>query len=1261
MLNEPSAAPIPVLPLLPAYLADALEHVADGVLGVDATHHITYANAAIFRTLGLAREALVGQALWSVFPELLNTVFEQRYAETVATQAPVEFDMPNAHLGIWLHVRMVPSADGLAIYLTDISHEKRSVTTLSTFLDASPDAAILLDRQGIVLAVNQHTLDRMGTTREALIGTDGYAALPPELVAQRRQRNEDVMRGGASVTFIDGWADELYENTVVPVADDKGVVTRLAIFSRNITPQKQVEHPLRDRSAFFALLAESIPQYLFWKDANSVYQGCNTLFAHAAGLESPTDIIGKTDYDLGWKREKSDEFRARDQRVMTTEQAERHIEESRQLSDGSTLVLDVNKVPIRNTEGRVVGVLGIYDDITERRLAEEALKASEARFRAIVANTMLGLVVVDLNGYIISANAAIERMIGYTAEELRTRRFTDITHADDVHTSRLLFQELLAGARESYQMEKRYRRKDGSILWAQLSVSVIRAANGAPEAIIGAVEDITERKQAEEAIRESETNYRALLGALDESVCMVDRHGTLLVVNAIAAARCHCTPDEMVGHSFRDFLSPDLARTRWKIIESVFASGESLHSEDTRDGIVFSHTTYPVFDTDHAVVRVVSVSHDISERKQAEEDLRESNARLVLAQQSAGAGIWTWDMVTGTLEWSNELYRLFGLDPMMDAASFPTWTRVVHPDDAAMAGARIEQAIATHTPLSSEYRIVLPTGEMRWIHALGDTLYADDGTPRSMSGICIDITARKQTEAALQEREAVIHRQQQELSLRNQQLQGLFDYAPAGLVLYEATPPYRIIAHNVYYQQMWAEGAFPQGMVGLGLDEYAPAVQESGIRAVFDEVVQTKRGKTLLGFPYDGFSHRGRTWWNWVCTPVIQEDEVIALAHMAIDVTDEVLARQQAEIATAEVAQERDLLHQMIEMLPVGVWLLDGDGVIKEGNQASQGIWAGARLVGLEQFGEYRAWHTDTGKELTAEEWAGARAISHGDTTLGEELRIECFDGTTKYILNSAVPIRDAHGTITGAVVVNMDITALKEIDHAKDEFLAVLSHELQTPLTSMLGFTSIALENDTLQAYRQAIPVIERNAKRQARLINELLDMSKLLEGRPECRPQLIDLCQLTSTTVEHLRLSAERKGLSLRQCHPDASVSLVADPSAIRTCIEHLIGNSIKFTHTGGTITVSCREEDEIAILTVTDDGRGIDPAHLPLLFTPFQQVERDEAAGGLGLGLAVVRGYVEWHGGTVSVESLGRNQGSTFTMRLPKHTQTQVLGGG
>jgi diguanylate cyclase (GGDEF)-like protein/PAS domain S-box-containing protein len=146
----------------------------------------------------------------------------------------------------------------------------------------------------------------------------------------------------------------------------------------------------------------------------------------------------------------------------------------------------------------------------------------------------------------------------------------------------------------------------------------------------------------------------------------------------------------------------------------------------------------------------VAVFDAITERKQAERDLLLANERLSLAQRTAGAGVWDWDILNGSLTWSDELFQLFGLDPAAAAATFDTWRSVVHPDDLQRAEEVILTSIRDHAPLFNEYRIVLPTGEARWVDAFGDTTYDADGNAQRMIGICIDTTARKQAEAQIE-------------------------------------------------------------------------------------------------------------------------------------------------------------------------------------------------------------------------------------------------------------------------------------------------------------------------------------------------------------------------------------------------------------------------------------------------------------------------------------------------------------------------------
>jgi len=146
------------------------------------------------------------------------------------------------------------------------------------------------------------------------------------------------------------------------------------------------------------------------------------------------------------------------------------------------------------------------------------------------------------------------------------------------------------------------------------------------------------------------------------------------------------------------------------------------------------------------IIALLDITRDITERRQAEAALVLANERLSIALHAAGAGTWDWNIITGTLSWSNEFFHLFGLDPEKAEATFDTWRGVLHPDDLQAAEDRIMDAIRDHVALFNEYRIVLSSGEERWIEALGDTTYDEHGNAVRMTGICIDVTVKKKAE-----------------------------------------------------------------------------------------------------------------------------------------------------------------------------------------------------------------------------------------------------------------------------------------------------------------------------------------------------------------------------------------------------------------------------------------------------------------------------------------------------------------------------------
>jgi PAS domain S-box-containing protein len=285
----------------------------------------------------------------------------------------------------------------------------------------------------------------------------------------------------------------------------------------------------------------------------------------------------------------------------------------------------------------------------------------------------------------------------------------------------------------------------------------------------------TAHREMEAALRESEEKYRRIVETAQEGIVIGSREGKLLFANQKMADMLGYTRDELVGRNGLELLEEgqqaDVFQARDELERGRVVSREYKFRRKDGQALWTLCNSCPLEDSGGQYIANLAMHTDITGRREAEQALCEANERLVTAQQAAHAGVWDWDVVGGGLVWSTELFRLFGLDEATVRATFDVWRSVLHPEDRQDAQARIEHAIATRAPLTSEYRVVLPTGEVRWIHALGKAVYDTHGQALRMSGICLDVTDRKRVEHTLR--------------VSEERYRALVELAPDGIVVHQ--------------------------------------------------------------------------------------------------------------------------------------------------------------------------------------------------------------------------------------------------------------------------------------------------------------------------------------------------------------------------------------------------------------------------------------------------------------------------------------------
>jgi PAS domain S-box-containing protein len=476
-----------------------------------------------------------------------------------------------------------------------------------------------------------------------------------------------------------------------------------------------------------------------------------------------------------------------------------------------------------------------------------------------------------------------------------------------------------------------------------------------------------------------------------------------------------------------------------------------------------------------------------------------------------------------------------------------------------------------------------------------------------------------------------------------QQLRHVADVVPALISYVDSDWRYRFV--NRLYRSWFGHPV--EEVIGKTTDEVlGKEMMEIG-RPYMERALRGEEVQFEVEAPYPG----GPRWVNAHYIPDFDASgQVAGFCVLVLDVTERKLAegaRRQSEAR----------LWAILDHLSVGVGLVDPEGRLILSN-ATMRRYAPERMPSRDPARKDR-WRVDGGA-VPQEGFAAERALRGETVRPGIEFSYRGDDGRDVWLLTTAVPFRGADGEVLGAIVVLQDVTAHKEANRAlqaadrrKDEFLATLAHELRNPLAAIRNAAVIlkAMESSNPEA-RWVPEVIDRQLAQMSRLLEDLLDVSRIAHDKLALRRQRIELSEVVHNAIETCGPQLDAGNHSIKVSLPERSIPLHADPVRLEQVFSNLISNAAKYTPPGGHIRITGERRGDIVAISVKDDGIGISPEMLPRLFQIFSQGERalESSQGGLGVGLSLVRGLLELHGGRVEAKSDGIGKGSEFTVHLP-----------
>jgi PAS domain S-box-containing protein len=1005
----------------------------------------------------------------------------------------------------------------------------------------------------------------------------------------------------------------------------------------DITDRKQGEEDLKHsedkyktQKEFLGMLINTIPNPIFYKDIQGRYIGVNAAFANFTGI-SAENIIGKSVFDISPKNV-AEEYFEKDNELFQ-QHGTQHYESTVKSKDGKSNNVIFDKASFSDSFGTVKGLIGIITDITERKQAEDRIRAVEENLKNTFDLSPSIIAKANMNeGRFIQVNKAITKILGYSIDEFTSRPYMEFVHPDDRQSTIDIATEQLNGNDVTF-FENRYLCKDGSYKW--MAWHGTKPDDDGVVTTIGS--DINERKHAELKLNQSTQLLEA-----SQSIAKLGGWELDIATNNLfwtaETYRIHETSPEEFNPTVDagvEYFLPESRSIISNALEAAIKEGEGydleLETLTTKGRRIDVRTTCEVIRLDGKPTKLTGIFQDITEQKQAEEKIRTVKENLKDTFDISPSIICKADLGTGYfIEANQAVTRILGYS-VEEFKSMPTM-EFIHPDDRQRTIDEILEQQKGYETTSFENRYLCKNGAYRWM-AWHVTKPTENGI---VTAIASDINERKIIEQEIVETkqfyENIIEGVQDGIWVTDKN--DVIFYANSAMEKIAGVSREQIQGNNVLKN-------FPEDITGEFNKFYKQAKKEK--KPLWYEVKVTTAANKII-------------WENGWLIPQYQNKVFNGIICTVRDISE----RKQAEGSVRK-------LSTAVQQSPSTIVIADTEGNVEYVNPKFTELtgYSSSEVIGKDsnilKSGEQDAeFYKEMWKVLESKEvWRG-------------QFHNKKKNGDLFWEASSISAILNESGDVINYIKVGEDITLQKntetelkialekalESDKLKSAFLANMSHEIRTPMNGIRGFIDLLnnpdLSHSEINTYSE---IINKSSDRLLSTINDIIDLSRIEAGEVLISNTTISIESVMNEIYIFHSPEAELKGLSF-SLEPTLSLDLVnitTDGDKLHGILTNLVKNAIKYTEKGS-VTLGCSLKNKCIEFFVEDTGVGIPKDRKQAIFNRFEQADigNRRAFDGSGLGLAISKAYAEMLGGKIWVKSeLGK--GSVFYFSMPYKGET------